>query len=320
MDLILLCHLTSWLHWDYLPQLFNVGVPLFLLISGYLSGGRFEKQPSFWLKKRLTKICVPMYLLAGFLVCYTVITEHHFRVSEIFVYLFNLQGTRYMFPLPIWAPEIPGTRHLWFLTAIMLCYCMTAVFYKAEDHHPLSKRFFIGLLVVILCAQCALFSFQIQLLYFATYFLGFFLARFPLKNKLGLKYCLLTVVMLIGLGLRFYLRETQRDAPLYVGLVVPLTHTALALWILGTITLLYRRFPAQIRNMTENFTWRLADQLSFFVFLTHYMFLVGPFQLPQSHPFMGTLLFFVLSFVSAFALFLVTRIPSILRKQKLFEI
>ena len=37
---ILLCHLSSWFGIAALAQLFNVGVPVFLLISGFLYGGK----------------------------------------------------------------------------------------------------------------------------------------------------------------------------------------------------------------------------------------------------------------------------------------
>ena len=62
MMMILLCHLFMWLNIDMLAMLFNVGVEVFLLISGYLYSNREIGAPIEFIKKRWIKICIPLYI------------------------------------------------------------------------------------------------------------------------------------------------------------------------------------------------------------------------------------------------------------------
>jgi peptidoglycan/LPS O-acetylase OafA/YrhL len=105
----------------------------------------------------------------------------------------------------------------------------------------------------------------------------------------------------------------------YMGLIVPWTQAVLALWIVGFLAVVCRKFPGLARRCTENAVWKVVDALSYEVYLVHYMFLVGPFLLPTSRPLWGSAGFFVLSFAAAFALYIAAHLPAIVRKRKIFQ-
>lgn len=52
MWFIVVCHLGSRFDSSAIAQLFNVGVPMFFMISGYLYGKRQIRKPAIWLFKR----------------------------------------------------------------------------------------------------------------------------------------------------------------------------------------------------------------------------------------------------------------------------
>lgn len=69
MFLIFATHLFLGFYGSSLGYFFNVGVPLFFIISGYLYGKKEIKEPLNWYFRRFVKICIPMYIFV-LLVCF----------------------------------------------------------------------------------------------------------------------------------------------------------------------------------------------------------------------------------------------------------
>jgi len=65
MILIVLCHYVSWYpSISFVGQVFNVGVPLFFVISGFLYGGKTIENIPNWYIKQLIKISVPILYIS----------------------------------------------------------------------------------------------------------------------------------------------------------------------------------------------------------------------------------------------------------------
>jgi peptidoglycan/LPS O-acetylase OafA/YrhL len=68
MMMIVLCHIIH--YYTFIPgsqilgQVFNVGVQIFLLISGYLYGMKSTWAFSRWIVQRVRRICIPVFLVA----------------------------------------------------------------------------------------------------------------------------------------------------------------------------------------------------------------------------------------------------------------
>lgn len=60
---IVMCHYIQWFgRWSFLGQFFNVGVPLFFIISGFLYGQKNIENVWSWYKKQFIKIVIPLYM------------------------------------------------------------------------------------------------------------------------------------------------------------------------------------------------------------------------------------------------------------------
>lgn len=116
MGCIVLCHfLQAW--GNYWAWVFNIGVQFFLLISGFLYGHKNIDKWMEWYYGRFKRVYIPyiVFLIAVFpllAVCRLI------SMKQVLLYILNLQGLK-----SLWNIESIG--HLWFLTAIALCYAIT---------------------------------------------------------------------------------------------------------------------------------------------------------------------------------------------------
>ena len=131
MLFIIFCHLSSFRGPGWLPQVFNVGVYVFLLISGWLYSKKEVPRPTIWLIHRWKKLCIPLliWILVTELLSILVFRTH-LGVKNLILFSTNLQGLSWVFPS---FPSIErtglaaGLDHLWFITIIFLCYILLIV-------------------------------------------------------------------------------------------------------------------------------------------------------------------------------------------------
>ncbi len=114
---IIICHLYAYYENEW-AQIFNIGVQVLFAISGYLYG---KKQISGWKNfylKRFLKIYKPyiIFVIPLFLIYFYMGVD--IKIINVVTYVFMLLGIPYYFgnfPLH-------GMGHLWFLSAIFICY------------------------------------------------------------------------------------------------------------------------------------------------------------------------------------------------------
>ena len=110
---ILLCHLFE-AYGVSGSGLLYVGVPVFFAISGFLYGRRTISDWRGWGLKRLVKLYIPyLVFIVPALGCFLIFKPESMSVYKALLYLFNLQG---------FSGGVLGLNHLWFVTAIMVCY------------------------------------------------------------------------------------------------------------------------------------------------------------------------------------------------------
>lgn len=112
--LIIMCHMFQ--YWNiWLAWWFNVGVQIFLCISGFLYGGkRVGDVPSFY-RKRFKKILIPYYVtLLIATVCLIIFAPFSFDILRFCAAL-------------LCRATIAGGGHLWFVSTILLCYTITPI-------------------------------------------------------------------------------------------------------------------------------------------------------------------------------------------------
>ena len=120
MFMIITCHVLQYYD-NVFFRLFNVGVQVFLIISGYLYGIRkIESVPTF-LFKQVKKIIVPYWtFLIVAVALYWILSPDY--ISPVIVRdSFLTIGT------------IRGLGHLWFIKYILVCYCLLPLLNAIRD-------------------------------------------------------------------------------------------------------------------------------------------------------------------------------------------
>lgn len=126
---IITCHIMQYYHCE-LAWWFNVGVQIFLCLSGYLYGRKSVDNELSFYKKQFIKILIPYYLV----VIIAIIAQVIFVRNEI-------SGARIVKTLLCYG-TLNGGEHLWFVPTILFCYLLTPLFDKINDRiftkkHPL---------------------------------------------------------------------------------------------------------------------------------------------------------------------------------------
>lgn len=169
--LIVICHILQ-AYGNVLAFYFNIGVPLFLCISGWLYGNTEKREILTFLSGRFKRVIVPYYLFVFFLLILYLIIKVPFSLKQVASMLLCQQA---------FGTTIPLCGHLWFITIISVCYIMTPLLLDIRNSYFERKDYLH--FIVFFCAM-ALFVVSISLvdvfpryiMYVAAYILGFCLA------------------------------------------------------------------------------------------------------------------------------------------------
>lgn len=269
MCMILLCHVFQE-YGNELAWWFNVGVQIFLVISGFLYGGKRFEQPLPILKKQFVKITLPYYVFLLFVIgLYLVFTPESLDKYSVLSSLLCV-GT------------LKGQGHFWFLSYILFCYLITPYLYWLKEY---CNRFSVkrSLIVYILI----LFAFQV--LSFALpspfgaanvscYIIGYFIADI-LRRDISCKImnsCMAVIVvaalvmncmqvMVDYCGVALHEKLVLRVFPVFKGYA----HAALGI----ALFLVVHRFVSRV---PYNNLLAFSDRYSYEIFITHALFVRSP--------------------------------------------
>ena len=303
MICIILCHVSSFVGQQMLAQLFNVGVPLFLLISGYLYADKVV-QPLPFLRKRLVKLTLPVLLFVLLLAGYCRIAAvPDVRYATLPLYALNLQGLSFLCSLIPYTELCSGAGHLWFLTALMVCYLCMLVVKRTERANTWTRRTFILFCFVsgALVAVCLPIGFSLQ--YLQAFFIGYGFHKVNARIR-GSVWLWISVLMAFAMAARLLLHRYMDETDVYMA-ASALSHNILAFWIFACFRFLYAHFDVLIDRLAQTGLFRHVDGLSYYVYIVHYMFLVGPLEVDRfvSGTAQQLLLFFGCTFIAAEALY-----------------
>ena len=277
MVLIILCHVMTHYNQIALGQLFNVGIEVFFLISGFLYAEKNINNYRTFYFERWKKLILPMCILLVFYTVYWIITKSD--VNPIFypLYIFNLQGIGAVFEM-INNPVIPGIGNLWFLTVIMFCYFLLPLIKKADKKVDWGSRKQVYTTLFSLFVLCLVFSIiNISLGYFFTFFLGYALRK--TDNLYDMAYWKTTIIMIFAMAFRLLGRKYIDGSSVYDVFIVVVTHALLAFWIYETIYFLYQKLTGLMESIAKNRLFREFDKKSLYVYMVQNLFLVSPFNI-----------------------------------------
>lgn len=281
MVVIILCHYCDYFEGvEFLSQLFNVGVPIFFIISGFLYGQKQINNIKKWYIKQFAKIVIPLYTyyFISALVLLAVGKLGEVNLLDSIKVLLNVQG--------LVGGKIGNVQsgHLWFITFILICYLITPVLQLLRGRINLIK-------ISILCGALSIIWIAIILsindFYFITwvpgilcYIFAYFLSTVWKRNHNKLRIWIgITLPMIALIALRFFINRTLSGETniIYGRVIVPYSQCALGIWIFFTIyyvCLKYNSITDKISSVLSVF-----DKYSYYIYIVHYMFVEGVFSL-----------------------------------------
>lgn len=132
---IVCCHIFQYLNIE-LAWWFNVGVQVFLCISGYLYGSKEPSPPIYFYKRRFKKILRPYYIvIIPVCVLYTLYAPDKINCLKI-IHVLLVHGT------------LEGGGHLWFIATILMCYIITPLLFDLFNRDFSKFSFFMQCLAV----------------------------------------------------------------------------------------------------------------------------------------------------------------------------
>ena len=239
-------------------QFLNVGVWIFLFISGYLYGKKEKIEIKKFYFGRLKKVFLPMYLFMICLYIITYIVKGNIDIKYAVIYLFDLQ---YIFG------GMNGATHLWFLTAIGICYLITPLLAMYKE--KMLKYKLIIIITVIIIGIVLGFVNEIAslcVLYFSIYLIGYLNSS---KEKLNIFLCL--AMAILGIGIRLIGRKLLDGTVYYNIFIVFFTQTMLAISIFYIVKAISEKM-----NLKQSKLINYFDEYSYYIYITHYMFFRGP--------------------------------------------
>lgn len=100
MFFIVLCHIIK--YYPFIPgqsmlaAFFGSGVPLFILLSGYLYGGKAIKSFRPWYARRIHTIAVPAIAMAFFTIVALLIAGETISIWSIIAYMIDMEGLLFL--------------------------------------------------------------------------------------------------------------------------------------------------------------------------------------------------------------------------------
>lgn len=272
MMFIVICHVMQYYDVE-LAWWFNVGVQIFLCISGYLYGRKRILDILVFYRKNFVKILIDYEIVVFAAVAATVLfTDTVITVEEIAGAVLTVS-------------TIAGGAHLWFIPTILMCYLLTPlyerIFSRAEQSHKLLVPAAVLLFVMNELVFRQMFSY-FNAAWINCYLIGFALRRFQQYRfwYTGSAWLLTltgAVCISIQASVRYLQLITLTDAwrPFYYPMC-DYGHVFLGVALFCSGRVLLRPF-CNI-NLIQRIL-RLSDRYSYQIYLTHHFFILGPLSL-----------------------------------------
>ncbi len=259
----------SWAFW------FNVGVQMFLFISGFLYGRKDKIDVVEFYKKGLPKLLIDYYVfIFGMLLIIHVSPLMSIDKNGV-IGLLTVSGT------------VPGLGHLWFMPTILLCYFLTPIILpiiKAIDRYNNIGFFALSIVLIIV--------FHYTIKHYFSYFspaytncfvIGMIYSRVePRKPIKTILLCLLVIACFVIIPVQFRIDYWPHgDLPEFFSIrysyFTQYGHCFLGIILVVLIRYLYRRLTMQRNTMLLD--W--SDKYSYDVYLVHHVFIQSAFACVQ---------------------------------------
>lgn len=285
MILIVVCHVLQAYgnNWAYV---FNVGVQIFFLLSGFLYGRKDKIEARQFFVSRLIKVYLPYVLYMAIVVVVMVfVLGKSVAWKQIVVYAINMQG--------FIGEPIEGLNHLWFLSVLMVGYVLTPMLKDSlKRNRLLTIACLIGIALVEylwLQKRYALFT------WIALYLVGIVVGsvNFKVSKWIGVVSIPATLVFV------FMLPDVSALTQHEYAFASVWLHVFLAF---SMLTILYLTSRMLKDSLPMWMKW--LDSYSYEIYLTHHLYVLGPCSLLffSDYKIIGVVFAIVATLVSAIVL------------------
>ena len=274
MFFIIICHLGSHFGSVFVGQLFNVGVPIFYLISGYLYGNTKIKNVRTWLCKRLIRLYIPLLVWGMCIFSIRIIRGNALpSLKENIFFLLNLHGLNFLFYN---MPDL--ALGPWFFTVIMFCYFFVAAYQRLEQRHRIVNRIFHygGIIVLGVFVILAFWGVSLPISFLVGYGLK---KRTILEKRRPYNIIVAIVVAIIAVGLRLGTKGFIDGTVLYDQVIVVVSHCMLSTAFFIGVRWLFELFEKQMEDISSSAVMRWLDKISIYVYISHDWFIKDIFGL-----------------------------------------
>ena len=278
---IILCHFFQ-AYESKLAFWFNIGVQVFVFISGFLYGKKKIDNFDDFFKKRIKRVLIPYYIYLFFaFIYYFIFKPEYINFSLALKAIAGLQ---------VFGDSINGLGHLWFVPVIMICYFLTPIIQtlynnikKYNDFH-----FLLIILFIVICLQLLLlfphvgYEIPVNL---SVYLIAYILSRRMMDKNISLKKLQFCLVIFIFIGISFSLIKifvcdnaffSNFGIIKYLNII---THYK-CIFISISIFLLFYIFGKKTKLfLNTNKFIDFFDNYSYYIYLTHLIYILGPSSL-----------------------------------------
>ena len=251
-------------------QFLNIGVPIFIILSGFLFGVREGgKNVLSWYIKRIKRIYIAYELFVIILAVITLLCGGNIITRDWLFLVLGLQGS---------VVGVNGAEQTWFITALLFCYLLTPAIRSIVLKVCESRNKIIIYTVIILMIPILLSFIPPSFVY--TLFIPFF--WYALAYLIGYKFTEIKLtsigtvcsfgLMILAFGIRILMRMKFDGSYLYDRITVSYTQAIAAFCIFYIIAYIFKN-----RKANRLVLW--ISGISFEMYLYHYMFTVGPIKL-----------------------------------------
>lgn len=278
---IVVCHFMQALdsHWAWV---FNIGVQVFLLISGYLYGHKQVAGWWQWFRKRFIRIYLP-YILFFVAVVPMYAINGMITLKRILVYLADLQGIM---------GGVKGLGHLWFLTAIALCYAITPILQWTARYSKCLIWCVIAITIVILIRFP---EYGNRASWFILYSFGYYLASAPRWERILFgNGC---AIVMVWLMMHFSWESIMTMSSCW-SMAFHITG-ALLIFLIGIAFF-------SLMKADQPMALKVLDKYSFQIYIVHHIVIMPPFGMLHVTDYLAANILIALFYTTFFTWVLVT--------------
>lgn len=303
--MIFFCHILQGID-SIMAWWLNVGVQIFLFMSGFLISSKDINNFYKFIKERLKKILTPIYL---FLFIYLFIYQYLYKdlsFKNIITYIFQIQGYNWKV-----VKTVPGLTHLWFISVIVFSYLVTYFLHKflLKVKFYNEKKFYLSVFLLFLISLPLIVVFRTNFFWIWIYITGYFIGgyfRGEVKNNIVK---VLFFINILVLSIRIYLQYFYKlDSFLFLSIYIPISHSLLGIFLFCFLYNFFKQYYRDKEILSKKIIY--LDKYSYEIYIVHHIFILGPLSILNiKNKIFSTIIIILITMVAAY---LLKRLVSIL--------